>query len=279
MASSAHGACRTPDGTPARPHGQPHPADPAATRSGRPVPAAGDLITADVSVQPGGGTLPVPIGDEQGAPALTGARHHRPGPRRRHRPATKAENHQIHSVHQDRSHLHWVGARFRDDRDPTQVGTHLHRGEQSDVGLADDRHVSALGRHRRNQAQLQRSSPRKHRNGATRQRIGKQFCQRIGYRQQRIRSRRKRGRRGNRSARPSAPAYLARDRRHLAAKLFYLLSTRDRTPVQALGCRHSSTFHTIRPIRCSKLCSIRPVNTPPPTASTRSGPVNADNVE
>src|SRR5690606_34529321 len=66
----------------AGPHGQPDPADPAATGD-RSVPTGtGQVIPADPGFQPGRGGRPVPIGDQQRAALLPGAGHHRPRPRR-----------------------------------------------------------------------------------------------------------------------------------------------------------------------------------------------------
>ena len=179
---------RVPKGRPARPHGQPHPADPPTSRGGRSAAGADDLVAADMRVQPGGGSLPVPVRDEQRAPPLPGTCDHRPGARCRHRPTAEAEDHQIHSVHQDRSHFDRVGSRFGDDRDPAQVRSHLHGGEQPDIWLADDRDVTALCRHRSHHAQLQRPGTRKHRYGSPGQRAGKQLSHRIWHRQQRTMS-------------------------------------------------------------------------------------------
>ena len=46
-------------------------------------------------------------------------------------------------------------------------------------------------------------------------------------------------------------------RRHLAAQVFYLLSTVKPMPIQAHRRRHNSTFRLIRFIVYSKVCSIR----------------------
>ena len=186
------------------------------------------------------------------------------------RPASEAQDHQVHPVHQHRGHFHRIGPRFRDHRDPAQVGAHLRRGQQTDIRLTDDRDVTPGRCHGRHHAQLQRTRPGYHCHSAARQRIRKHLSQRIGHRQQTIRRLRWRRRRRHRSRCPTVRAHPAGDRRDLFAKLFYLLSARGGTPVHALRCRHSCTFHPIRPIRSSKLCSMSPVNTSPPTSVNKT---------
>jgi hypothetical protein len=65
-----------------------------------------------------------------------------------------------------------------------------------------------------------------------------------------------------------AGTYLPGDRRHLAAQVFYLLSAVNPRSIQAHRSGHSSTFRPIRIIIYSKICSIRRVNTRPPTPSS-----------
>ena len=64
-------------------------------------------------------------------------------------------------------------------------------------------------------------------------------------------------------------------RRHLAAQVFYLFSTVGLMPIQAYHRGHSSTFRLIRITACSKVCSIRRVNTRPPTPSSASSAVGS----
>ena len=151
------------------PQGQPHLADAANPRAT----AAGDLVAADPGLQSGGRPLPVAIGDQQGAALLPRPGHHRPRAGGGHRPPAQAEHHQIHAVHQHRGHLDRIGTGFGDDRDPAQVRSHFDGRQQTDVGLADDRGMPALRRHRRHHAQRQRPGARQHRHRPARQRRGK----------------------------------------------------------------------------------------------------------
>ena len=162
---------------------RPHP-EAGATAS-----RTGDLIATDPGLQPGGRPLPVATGDQQGAALLPRPGHHRPRPAGRHRPATQAEHHQIHAIHQHGGHLDRIGTGFGDDRDPAQIRAHFDGRQQADVGLADDRGVPALRRHRRHHAQRQRPGARQHRHRPARQRRWQQFGQRFGQRQQRFRVR------------------------------------------------------------------------------------------
>ena len=249
-------------------HGQPHPADPPASGSWCAVPSqragsparAGYLIAADPGLQPGGRPLPVAAGDQQRAALLTCPGRHRPGAGGRHRPPTKAEHHQIHAVNQHRGHLDRIGSGFGDDRDPAQVRPHFHGGEQADVGLADDRGVPTLGRHRRHHAQRQRPGARQHRHRPARQPRGlgvppacggqlglgvppaRRAGGRFGHRQQSFRV----GEQVRRRRRASLPAaHFAGHRRYLATQVFYLLSAAKPTLIQGNRCRHSSTSCTI----------------------------------
>ena len=54
----------------------------------------------------------------------------------------------------------------------------------------------------------------------------------------------------------STGTHLPGYRRHLAAQVFYLLSTVNPMPIQAHRRRHNSTFCLIRIIAHSKVCSI-----------------------
>ena len=79
------------------------------------------------------------------------------------------------------------------------------------------------------------------------------------------------GRRHGRAGRP--PTDLPGYRRHLAAQVFYLLSTVRPTPIQAHRRRHSSTFRLIRIIDIiRKYVRYDRVNTRPPTPSSGAGP-------
>ncbi len=254
-------------------HGQPDPADPA-TPGHRDVPAgAGHLIAGDPGLQPSRCALPVPIGDQQGAALLPGPCHHHPGPARRHRTSAQPEHHQIHPVHQHRGHLDGVGARVGDHREPAQIGAHLHRGQQSDIGLADDHRMPTRGRHRRHHAQRQRPGTRGHRDGPARQ-----------HRRQALRQRLNQGFRRLPAKIPGPePPLAARGTPRCAWPTFpdteAILRRRCSTCSERVSrcrfelCRssHNNTSRTICPPAFSNVCSMARVNTYPPTASSYDG--------
>ena len=240
--------------------------------------AACHLVAADPGLQPGRRALPVAAGDQQRATLLPRAGHHRPRPGRRHRAPAKAEHDQIHAVHQHRCHLNRICPRIGNDGEPAQIRPHLDGREQTDVGLADDGRMPTRCRHRRHHAQRQRPGTRQHRHRPLRQ-CGRDslslrvppLAGKFGQRQQTFRLGKHVVRRH--ADRADAGTDLAGYRRHLAAQVFYLFSTVNPMPIQAHRRRHSSTFRLIRIIAHSKVCSIRRVNTRPPTPSSVSSAV------
>ena len=222
------------------------------TRPIRPNPGtAADrhLVAADPGVQPHRRALPVAVGDQQGAALVRAravtARARVGGTDRPPSPSTTRSMPSSSTAATSTGSAPGSGI----TREPAQVRTHLHGGQQTDVGLADDRRrdrpppsppppcsAAATGLPSAPPPIPLGNPPGS--SSASDSGIGSKLCE--------AGSRSSTGGPGR-----AARAHLARHRRHLAAQLLYLLSAVFRHPDPGLmpPSSHTSGYQILHCVR------------------------------
>ena len=245
------------------------PADPAASRNGHASAAPRHFVAADPGLQPSRCAVPVAAGDQQRATLLraraTTARARVGDTERPPRPSTTRSMPSISTAATSTGSARF-GIRQRADSDPLPFQL-----PQADPRRADRRWPHALP---------PPSPPPPCSTTATGHPTAPPPFPSAMWSagpQSAIRERQQTFRLGQHIVRrhlaASAGTNLPGYRRHLAAQVFYLFSAVNPMPIQAHRSRHNSTFHHIRIIAYSKICSIQRVNTRPPTPSSVGGAV------